>query len=104
MAYITRTECCAFAQLRASNMDSLKDLSALLERHAKQVKEFHAVENPLRSEGAGAPTLWCVTLPEEEDLEVRLTNLGFECAFEMPRRRGYPEGDLALWTKTFPRE
>lgn len=99
--WIQYTGCCALAQLRVVTWR--EGIEELIEEacamHAGLVKVGSAL-GPM----GGAPTLFCVTSPNEPELRTYLEAHGWTKRFEMPRRVGYGPGNNTFWTLTFPKE
>ena len=55
-------------------------------------------------QGGGAPTIWCVASPSEEELRDYLLSRDWEQILKLPRRNGYAPGINTLWVKKLPKE
>lgn len=87
---MTETTCCAFHIMTANNEHSLYELEELIKWQREQAKKAWT----LRKRG-GAPTISCMcVMPYEDILEKNLIKLGFKLIDTMPRRRGYPAGEI----------
>jgi len=99
--WLEYTGCCAFTQLRATGAWDEKEIDDWLAYQECEVAKRHS---PDRGFG-GAPTLFCMTVsPGEERLERALAERGFEHKMTLPRRKGYPPGEIKMWIRTFPIE
>lgn len=93
---ITETHCCAFSSLSAGNDTTVEELKETLNWQRQQSKK-----NWTPTRRGGAPTLFCMTvMPYEEPLAKNLQKVGFEFQMKMPRRKGYPEGEIHMYTIT----
>jgi len=96
--WLEYTGCCAFTQLRATAGWRESEIDEVL---AYQQGEVAGEHSPERGFG-GAPTLFCMTVsPHEGRLEATLRKRGFIHHMTLPRRRGYPPGEIKMWIFTF---
>jgi hypothetical protein len=97
------TGCCAFTQLRVmyhfKGLDKEK-VDEVVERHRQSVQNWWkaGVGN---MKGAGAPTLWCVASPGEDELREYLRDREWTEVMNLPRRNGYGPGINTLFIKEF---
>ena len=96
--WLEYTGCCAFTQLRATGRWREEEIDEVLAYQAGEVEGEHSPERGF----GGAPTLFCMTVsPHEGRLERALQRRGFEYLRTLPRRRGYPPGEIKMWIFTF---
>lgn len=95
MATISPTECCAIGLLRATNDDTVETILEQVQKVIEEQKKSWLGTKP----GQGQTLLLAVTTPFEAPLGKMLYAAGFNVLmYDIPRRMGYPAGDLILWS------
>lgn len=93
-AYVEPTGCCALAQVRAGNQNSMGELVMLLHKVKLTQEEGGRKRDWIKHPGEGGwKALFAVcVMPFEKEYQTNLFNMGFKEVFQFERREGYNPG------------
>lgn len=96
---LSKTKCCALAQLSISNEVSINTIDAALNKLKIEADKEHPVGSP----SGGERCVFCIVSHGEDALRKNLKELGFKEIYKFPRRNGYPNPEflLEMWVYTF---
>lgn len=97
--FVHGTTCCALCVLSAKNNHSYEQLKNNIEaiKNHSNSKNFKVEDRD-----GGERNIMCIVSPNEQLLEDNLKSLGFTLiATNLPRRKGYPIGQLKMYLLSF---